>query len=801
MRLPLSWIKEIVDITVSPSELADRLTMAGLEVSAIETKGDGWEYCQVGSVISVDSHPNADRLKLCSVDIGDEQLQVVCGAPNVEAGQRIAFAKSGAELFNTRSGKKEILKSAVIRGIASNGMICSELELGIGDDHSGILVLPDDAPIGMSLHEFLGDIILEVDVPANRPDGLSLLGLAHEIAAICDTRIAPPNLSYDELGPLISDSVSVNVDDPQLCLRYTASLITGVSVGPSPKWMQNRLIEGGMRPINNVVDITNYVMLEYGQPLHAFDFDKIEDQTIIVRQANPNEQFIGLDGIQRTLKPPMLVISDPKKTLGLAGIIGGANSEVSPTSTTIMLEAASFHAFNTRRTGTELKLRTEASLRFEKGERPCLPPMGLRRATQLIVQIAGGIVSSGIIDTNPISESQSSIILTKKRLIQLLGMKLSIRLAQSALQTLGFESSQMGTSSLKVEIPYWRADISIEDDLIEEIARVVGYDKIPTTMISTSIPYHNPDIYRNIKEYLRDSFVSVGFQEIITYPLVGSDVLEKSKSWIENSPEPLKLSNPLRPEHQYLRTELISSTLQTLASNQRFVEGPILLFEIGRRYIPQDGQLPLEEDVLTAVLSGPRSELSWLEANELMNFFDGKGVLETVFRGLNLSETYSVIKKPGLEPGKTAAVYVKDVEIANIGEVNREVLNSFDVVGRPVTYLEVYLSQLLSILPHRENQFTAPPRFPGSERDLALVVNSTIESNKIVALIQKEPLVVETTLFDVYSGSQVPKGKRSLGLRVIFQSNVKTLTSNEIDVATDTILEKLNLEFGAIRRD
>lgn len=801
MRLPLSWIKEIVDITITPLQLADRLTMAGLEVSAIETKGEGWENCQVGYVLSVDSHPNADRLSLCSVDVGDEQLQVVCGAPNVKVGQRIAFARSGAELFNTRSGKKEILAPAVIRGIASNGMICSELELGIGDDHSGILVLPDDAPIGMSLHEFLGDVILEVDVPANRPDGLSLLGLAHEIAAICDTTIIQPDLSYEELGPLISDSVSVNIDDPQLCLRYTASLITGVSVGPSPKWMQNRLSEGGMRPINNVVDITNYVMLEYGQPLHAFDFDKIEERTIIVRQANPKEQFIGLDGIQRTLKPPMLVISDPKKVVGLAGIIGGANSEVSPTTKTIMIEAASFHAFNTRRTGTELKLRTEASLRFEKGERPCLPPIGLRRATQLIVQIAGGTVSKGIIDTNPKFEAQSSITLTKKRLNQLLGMKLSIRLVQSALQTLGFESSRLAASSLKVEIPYWRADISIEDDLIEEVARVVGYDKIPTTMISTAIPYHNPDTYRSIKEYLRDTFVSVGFQETITYPLVGQDVLEKSKSWIENSPEPLKLSNPLRPEHQYLRTELMSSTLQTLASNQRFVEGPILLFEIGRRYIPQDGELPLEEDVLSAVLTGPRSELSWYGETELMNFFDAKGVLETVFRGLNLNETYGVIKRPGLAPGKTAGVYVNDVEIASIGEVSHGVLKSFDVVGHPVTYLEVYLTELISLIPHQEIQFTAPPRFPGSERDLALVVNSTIEGKKIIDLIQKEPLVAKTTLFDVYSGSQVPKGKRSLGLRVLFQSSTKTLTSNEIDRATDTILEKLNLEFRAIRRD
>ena len=800
MRLPLSWIREMVNITISPSELADRLTMAGLEVSAIETKGEGWQNCQVGCVLSVDPHPNADRLRLCTVDLGDEQLQVVCGAPNVEAGQRIAFAKSGAELLNTRSGKKEILRPAVIRGVASNGMICSELELEIGDDHSGILVLPHDAPIGMSLQEFLGEVVLEVDVPANRPDGLSLLGLAHEIAAICNTRIIQPNLEYEELGPLTSESVSVIVDAPQFCLRYTASLISKVSVGPSPKWMQNRLIEGGMRPINNVVDITNYVMLEYGQPLHAFDFDKIEDQTIIVRQANPREHFVGLDGVERTLKPPMLVISDPKKVIGLAGIMGGANSEVSPATKTIMLEAASFHAFNTRRTGTELKLRTEASLRFEKGERPCLPPVGLRRATQLIAQLAGGTVFKGIIDTNPKSASNSSITLTKKRLNQLLGMKLPIGLVQSALLTLGFESSRSGNSLLKVEIPYWRADISIEADLIEEVARVIGYDRIPTTMISTPIPHHNPDIYRTIKEYLRDCFVLAGFQETITYPLIGQNILEKSRFFLGESPEPLKLSNPLRPEHQYLRTELISSILQTLASNQRLVEGPILLFEIGRRYIPQNGELPLEEDVLSAVLAGSRSPISWIESNNSMNFFDGKGVLEAIFKDLNLREVYGVTRRPALVPGKTATVYVDHVEVASIGEVDHKVLKAFDVIKQPVIYLEIDLTQLLSIFPNRETQFIAPPRFPGSERDLALVVDSTIEHKKIFDLIQKEPLVVETTLFDVYSGPQVAEGKRSLGYRVLFQSNTKTLTSNDIDRATDAILEKLNKEFGANRR-
>ena len=447
MYVPFSWLNEMVESKLSPSIVAERLTMAGLEVAALTQSQDALANCWVGQVLSVEPHQNADRLKICRVKVGDQEFRVVCGAPNVTENQNIAFAAIGASLLNPKTGRKETLTAANIRGVLSEGMICSEKELGLGEDDSGILVLPPNAISGQPLHDYFLDTILEVEIPANRPDGLSVLGLAHEVAAIFNTGINELALDFLESNVPITDQVHVEVKDQDLCARYTASLLTGIKVTSSPKWMQDRLIECGMRPINNVVDITNYVMLETGQPLHAFDFDKVNGSTIIVRQATPEESFIGLDGVKRRLKPPMLVIADSEKAIGLAGIIGGANTEVSSSTTSVLLEAASFHAFNTRKTGNELRLRTEASLRFEKGERDSLPPIGLRRATRLLLQLAGGTAFQGIIDSSPVDPDSKKVKLTMGRLTRLLGAKISLGEVRRSLSALGFKLTKIGNST------------------------------------------------------------------------------------------------------------------------------------------------------------------------------------------------------------------------------------------------------------------------------------------------------------------------------------------------------------------
>ena len=395
MQIPLSWLREYIDIDLPPQELAHRLTMAGVEVGEVTELG-GWENCCVGEVLEVNPHPNADSLQLCRVNPGDgAEMEVVCGAPNVAVGQKICFARVGANLYNTHSGKHETLKAARIRGVVSEGMICSELELGLGEAHEGIVALPEDAPLGMPLDEYLGDTILDLEVTPNRLDCFSVLGVAHEIGALTGRKVRTPEVNYNEDGPPITEQANVSVADPDLCHRYTASLIQGLKIGPSPQWLQDRLTRAGLRPISNVVDVTNYVMLEFNQPLHAFDLDKVRDKTVIVRRAAPGETLETLDGAARELNTEVLVIADARDPIGLGGVIGGANSEIGPETTSVLLESATFNSYNNRRTADTFRLHTDASQRFEKGLRPELAPIALRRATQLIQEVAGGTIAQG----------------------------------------------------------------------------------------------------------------------------------------------------------------------------------------------------------------------------------------------------------------------------------------------------------------------------------------------------------------------------------------------------------------------
>ena len=493
MLVPLSWLKNYVPVTDAPQELARRLTMAGVEIGDVDDMGANWERDKVlvGQVLTVDSHPNADRLRLPTVDLGDgETATVVCGAPNVAAGQKIVFAREGAMVFNARSGKIEKLKKANIRGVESAGMVCSVLELGMGDEHEGILVLDEDAPIGTPLVDYLGDAILDAEVTPNRPDCLSILGIAHEVAALTGQQVTEPEISYPEDGPDIESEVNIEIADPDLCYRYTASLLTGIKIGPSPQWMQEALTKAGQRPINNVVDITNYVMLEYGQPLHAFDINKVKDRTVIVRAAREGEKFVSLDGVDHELNPPMLTIADSQDPVGLAGVMGGANSEMTDYTTSVLLESANFSPINTRRTRNALDMNTEASYRFERGIRAALAPIALRRATKLMLELCGGQAAKGIIDLYPIDREPPVVSISRRRIRQVLGVDYTTSQIEKTLTSLGFEKGKEPgglidlieaveaapaadrNNTLWMKIPYWRSDITIEDDLVEELSVV-----------------------------------------------------------------------------------------------------------------------------------------------------------------------------------------------------------------------------------------------------------------------------------------------------------------------------------------
>ena len=801
MRVPLSWLKEYVDILVPVDELARRLTMGGVEVGDVEVTG-GWTNCFVGRVTAVEPHPNADRLTLCTVDIGAEEMRVVCGAPNVAQGQRIAFAKVGANLFNTHSGKSEPLKAARIRGVVSEGMICSERELEIGEDHDGILVLPEDAPVGTPLSDYMGDQVLDLELTPNRADCLSVLGVAHEVAALTGAAVHEADISYPEEGGPIEDMVAVEVPGSDLCPRYTGSLITGVKIGPSPQWLQDRLLKAGMRPINNVVDVTNYVMLEYNQPLHAFDYDTLGDRKVVVRQARPGEVLVTLDGAERKLAETMLVIADARDAVGLGGVIGGARSEMTAGTTAVFLESATFDPTNNRRTAQTLGLSTEATLRFEKGLRPELAPIALRRATQLILQVAGGTAARGIIDVFPARDRSANptVTLTMGRLLKVLGVDLPQERVESVFSSLGLawqRTSEPGTGpAIQVQVPYWRNDINLEDDLVEEVARIVGYDEIPTTMLSTPIPLSQPQPLRELKERVNDLLVGCGMQEIITYTVTSMDQLERSRA-LEDNPVPLKLANPMSSEQEYLRTTLLGGLLSVLAANRQHEPGPIGIYEAGRVYLPREGDLPEEREMVAGVLSGPLPNPQGGSMDPYLGFFDAKGTVESLLGELGVAAGFESGLVPAMHPGRCARVAAQGLVLGTVGEVHPAVVREFGLEEGPVAVFELNLANLLQVLPVRQQRYKPVGRYPSAIRDLAVVLDLDVPAGKVREIIGKQPLVSRLSLFDVYVGDGISTGKRSLAYHIHFQAADRTLGAEEVSRALQAILRSLEREVGA----
>ena len=800
MNVPLSWLKEYVDVNIPATELADRLTMAGVEVGGVAEVG-GWDNCYVGEVLRVEPHPNADRLRMCTVNIGREELRVVCGAPNVAAGQRVPFATIGARLFNTHTGKHEALKPSRIRGEVSEGMICSELELGLGQDHSGIIILPQDAPLGQDLTEYLGDQVLEVEITPNRLDCLSVLGVAREVAALTGGTVREPDLSYPEEGEPIAQLTSVEIADPDLCYRYTASLITGLKIGPSPQWLQQRLTRAGLRPISNVVDVTNYVMLEYNQPLHAFDFNKLQESRIVVRRASSGETLVSLDGAERKLDDSMLVIADARIPVGLAGVMGGATTEITDDTTAVILESATFNAGCTRRTSQKLGLRTEASLRFEKTLRPELAPLGLRRATQLFLQTAGGVASQGIIDVFPGAGAPApEVTLTPARMKKVLGIGFEPEQVERCLSSLGFTCHSADEGALRVTVPYWRSDISIEEDLIEEVARTIGYDEIPTTMISTPVPHHRPEELRQMREEAKDALVAAGFQEVINYPVASLEALQQAANLPEIA-EPLRLFNPLNSRAPYLRTSLRAGVLSTLAANLSHHSGALSLFEAGRAYIPRQDDLPREPEMVVGVMSGPLRETWWQEGDASpVSFYDAKGVVDGLLQRLHIAAGYEPCTDPVFAPGRGASLVGEGGFLGMVGELHHTVAEAFDLGPGTTVLFELEMEPLTQLRDQGSRRFESPSRFPAAVRDLAVNVDLAVPAAKVLGIITRHRLVVRATLFDVYSGANVPAGQRSLAYRIEFQSKEQTLTAEQANRALRDVLGSLERELGATLR-
>lgn len=805
MKVPLSWLKDYVDITESPEEIAHRLTMAGTEVEKIERTAD-WDNVVVGQVKAVNPHPNADRLTLVTVFNGNEDVEVVCGAPNVAEGQTIAYAAIGAVLRDAYSDDpdaKKRLKKSKIRGVESQGMVCSERELGLSDEHEGILELDTDAAPGTPLGDVLGDIILEAELTPNRPDCLGLVGIAREVAVLTGQELRQPPAEYQESTPEVSSLASVRIDDPDLCPRYTGTVIRGVNIGPSPAWLVDRLRAIGERPINNIVDVTNYVMFELGQPLHAFDYDRVKDHEVIVRRARPGETIVTLDNQERKLDTDMLLIADPDKGIGLAGVMGGANSEIDNSTMNVFLESATFNGPNNRRTSNALGLRSQATLRFEKNLRSGLSEVALRRATRLILELAGGVAASGIIDEYPGKNSEpQTVSLTEEKLARVLGTELPNEQVTGTLKDLGFKIAET-SDGWDATIPYWRADISIPEDLIEEIARIIGYDEFPVTPPAGRMPSWQPRPEITTRDHVADALVRAGMQEIISYSAT-SESNESRVPLNDGTLDFVRMQNPVSADHAVMRRTLRESVLSAVERNLRTWHGPVALFEVGHVFGSAGEGLPEEKVMIAGAFAGPSTEASWTQPEQQADFYDAKGAVEAVLAGFHVEGEFTATDDPALVSGRTAEITVPlsgGLRLGVVGEVKADVLSAFDI-DSPVVMFELELDTLTSISKSVDATDIYSPivRYQDSERDLALLVDRAVLASQVVAIARKNRLVTSASVFDIFEGKGLPDGKKSLAVRIVYQSPNKTLTADELSKSESSILRALEHQLGATLR-
>ena len=826
MRVPISWLKEFVDVPVPVPELADRLTFAGLEVAAVERIGlPGsalpWdrERVLVGRIREVTTHPNADRLVLATVEYGPDRVKtVVTGAPNLkvgDSGQKVAFALEGARLWDAYAETRQTLtlKGRKVRGVYSDGMVCSERELGLSEAHEGILLLDDDAPVGTPLADYLGDEVLELEILPNMARCLSVLGVAREVAALTVGRVRVPQPTMLAEGEPISGKVHVTIADPALSARYTATLITGVRIGPSPGWLQRRLRLAGVRPINNVVDATNYVMLEWGQPLHAFDYDVLVRRAkgvpeITVRPACPREILVTLDGVTRTLTPDRLVIADTAGAIAVAGVMGGAETEVTDGTTAILLESANFHFVSIRKTMQALKLPSEASARFGRGVPPAIAEPAAMRATELIRTLAGGTVAAGIADCYPAPQVPAVVSLSTGDAKRILGMDVGREEMARILTALEFTCEPEGETVLRVTAPVSRLDIGIGvmgvHDLLEEVARIFGYDRIPVTDLADTLPPQRNNTAVEREDRVRDLLTVTGLQEIVTYRLTTPEREARLAPGAAVGGEPcVRLANPVSADRTAMRRTLAAGILETMAQNARNRDR-LCFFELGPVFLPVSGEtLPDEPRRLGIGMAGPVAPASWREQEPARtDFFTLKGVVEALLTGLHLREvTFDPVSHPLFAPGRSARVAVLGAAVGVLGEIHPQVRAAFDLAVSPVCLAELDLDRLLARMASSYPVHPVP-RFPPVLEDVALVVEEAVPAAALSAAIRGAggPLLADVRLFDVYRGEQLASGKKSLAFSLAFQAADRTLTDAEVEAEKRRIIEAVSRELGALLR-
>jgi phenylalanyl-tRNA synthetase beta chain len=814
MKFTLNWLKEYVPIDLAVEELAERLTMLGLEVDAVTPLGQGIGQIRIGRVLTVKPHPNADRLTVCEVEVDKKVVPVVCGAPNVRAGLLVPVALPGTTL---PAGL--LVKEAVIRGETSQGMLCSEKELGISDDHSGIMELPADVDPEKSLVDALAlaDTLIEVDLTPNRPDCASVIGIAREVAGCTGQKVQLP---------LIDRPVDLNAADVPFaveiraeadCPRYAARLLKNITIGPSPWWLQKRLADVGLRSINNIVDITNLVMLEYGQPLHAFDFQTLAGARIVVRHAAAGEMFTTLDGVERELDPEMLLICDGEKAVAIAGVMGGLNSEVSNATTSVLLESAYFNPVSIRRTARRLNMATDASYRFERGVDPEGVLKAMERAVRLMVDIAGAEAVPGGVDRYPGRTARPSLPMRVRRTCDLLGVELTGEEIAALLRAIEMRVEVQDDAILVVEPPSFRVDIEREIDLVEEVARLIGFNEIPSTLPSIPMSFPDQDKAREIRQRIVSLLTAIGFSEAVNYSFVSAKHFDKlGLAPDDPARQTVRLLNPLSEDQGIMRTMLLPGLLENVQRNVSFQTIDLKLFETGKVFLPEADakkasvDQPVEATHVAGVLSGRRYPESALlhYGTEPMDILDVKGTVELLCRELRLPDVSFVptaggksATLPYVDGNTLLSLIVTGHEIGILGQVKPSVLKSFGI-KQDVYFFDMHLDQVALIEPAPKS-FQALPRFPAVHRDIAMLVPEKVAAGDIVAAVKDSGnrMLDSVELFDVYRGKSIESGFKSVALAITYRSGQGTLDDRKVDAMHQKIIKLIESEFSGRLRE
>lgn len=840
MKVPISWLKDYVDITLPIEELARRLTLAGMEVEHIEYYGIPgaelvWDRSKIviAQIVEVKAHPNADRLVLADIDYGGEALhQVVTGAPNIfhlkgagklANGPKVVFAKEGSVLYDGHQAGKVLmtLKPAKLRGVRSDSMVCSEKELGLSDEHEGIIILDDDAPVGVPAADYLGDAVLDISILPNIARAASILGVAREVAALTGQTLKQPAYDLNGTGPNAADGVEVQILDPDLCARFTATIVRGVKVGPSPYWLQRRLRLAGQRPISNIVDVSNYVMFDIGQPIHTYDYDKLLKRaaaqgaerarpTIIVRRARAGERMTTLDNVERELNPDNLMICDSVGPVGVAGVMGGLETEVDDGTTNVLIEAANFNFINIRKTTQQMKLPSEAASRFGRGIHPAMALRGNIRSANLIQQLGGGVIDTGVVDNYARPPEAATVTLTMAEVKRLLGFDVPRAEIVRILEALEFQVAKGATvyadgseeAELVVTAPDHRTDITGPHDLIEEIARIYGYDRIPLTAMDDELPPQRGNPPLEFEERVRDLLVDVGLFEAITYSMTTPQLEAKLLPGERPDDRPyVGVANPISSERTHLRHTLLASLLDVARNNIHHHER-LALFELNKVYLAsEDGPLPDEPRRLAIVMTGPREPESWLGGDrQPIDFYDLKGVIESLLAGLNIDAArYEAAQHPTYYPGRTARLIVADKPIGLLGQIHPLVREAFDLPDQPILAAELDVEALMACAPIAI-RINDVPRFPAVTEDLALIVEDKVQADQVQRVIESVGgLLKRARLFDLFKGEQIGAGKKSLAYRLTYQAD-RTLTDAEVVKVREQIIKRLREELGAVIR-